>query len=120
MRCFGKQDQEGESGKVAVHGFSPLAETIGDLDDSRRKAIEPLEVSLQMAATRTDADAVHCHTWYSMAAGVWAQKLYGIPLIVTAHSLEPLRPWKREQLGNGYDLSSWIERNRSCTGRISW
>ena len=111
VRCFGKQKRDGGNGTASVRGFSAPAESVGDLSDSRRKAVEPLQVGLEMAATVTDADAVHCHTWYSMAAGVWAQKLYGIPLIVTAHSLEPLRPWKREQLGNGYDLSSWIERS---------
>jgi glycogen synthase len=61
-------------------------------------------------ADPVDADVVHCHTWYSHFAGILTKILYGIPLVVTTHSLEPLRPWKREQLGRGYDLSSWVEK----------
>ena len=56
------------------------------------------------------ADVVHCHTWYAHLGGILAKLAYGIPLVVTVHSLEPLRPWKREQLGGGYDASSWVER----------
>ncbi len=56
------------------------------------------------------ADVVHCHTWYAHFGGILAKLLYGLPLVVTVHSLEPLRPWKREQIGRGYDLSSWIEK----------
>src|SRR5262249_6414570 len=61
-------------------------------------------------ADPVDADVVHCHTWYSNFGGILAKQLYGPPLVITTHSLEPLRPWKREQLGRGYDLSTWIER----------
>jgi starch synthase len=57
-----------------------------------------------------DADVVHCHTWYSHFGGVLAKLNYAIPLVITIHSLEPLRPWKREQLGHGYDFSRWIEK----------
>jgi len=57
------------------------------------------------------ADLVHCHTWYTHLAGILARLAYGIPLVITVHSLEPLRPWKREQLGGGYDVSTWIERS---------
>jgi len=57
-----------------------------------------------------EADVVHCHTWYAHFGGIVAKLLYGIPLVVTVHSLEPLRPWKREQIGRGYDLSSWVEK----------
>jgi alpha-maltose-1-phosphate synthase len=56
------------------------------------------------------ADLVHCHTWYTHLGGILAKLAYGIPLVITVHSLEPLRPWKREQLGGGYDVSTWIER----------
>ena len=56
------------------------------------------------------ADIIHCHTWYAHFSGILAKILYNIPMVITAHSLEPLRPWKREQLGHGYDLSSWIEK----------
>ena len=63
-----------------------------------------------MAATAVDADVVHCHTWYVHWGGVQIRQGYGIPLVITVHSLEPLRPWKREQLRGGYDLSCWIEQ----------
>ena len=56
------------------------------------------------------ADVVHCHTWYAHFGGILAKLLYGIPLVITVHSLEPLRPWKREQIGRGYDLSKWVEK----------
>ena len=110
VRCFGEQLHEAVVGEVGVTGFRGGPEDFAALDDSLRKAIEPVGIGLRMAAAPTDADVVHCHTWYSMLAGVWMKKLHGVPLVVTAHSLEPLRPWKREQLGRGYDLSSWIER----------
>jgi glycogen synthase len=57
-----------------------------------------------------DADVVHCHTWYAQFGGILAKILYGVPLVITTHSLEPLRPWKREQIGRGYELSKWVEQ----------
>ena len=69
-----------------------------------------LGVDLEIAQDVAGADLVHSHTWYANAAGHLAQLLHGIPHVVTAHSLEPLRPWKAEQLGGGYRVSSWIER----------
>ena len=77
---------------------------------TRTRAIATLGVDLQMAQDVEGADLVHSHTWYANAAGHLASLLYGIPHVVTAHSLEPLRPWKAEQLGGGYRVSSWIER----------
>jgi glycogen synthase len=59
--------------------------------------------------TNIDANLVHCHTWYTHFGGILAKKNYGIPLVITVHSLEPLRPWKREQLAGGYDFSLWVE-----------
>jgi glycogen synthase len=56
-----------------------------------------------------DSDLVHCHTWYTHFGGILAKKNYGLPLVITVHSLEPLRPWKREQLAGGYDFSLWVE-----------
>ena len=67
-------------------------------------------VDLAMAAGCAGTDVVHSHTWYANLAGRVAQLLYGVPHVVTTHSLEPLRPWKAEQLGGGYALSSWCER----------
>jgi len=69
-----------------------------------------LGVDLQMAQDAAGADLVHSHTWYANAAGHLAKMLHGIPHVITAHSLEPLRPWKAEQLGGGYRVSSWIEK----------
>ncbi len=73
-------------------------------------ALATLGVDLQMAEDVAGADLVHSHTWYANGAGHLAKLLHGIPHIVTAHSLEPLRPWKAEQLGGGYRVSSWIEK----------
>ncbi|MGQ9590304.1 MAG: glycogen synthase [Planctomycetota bacterium] len=110
VRCFGSQSAPGASGKPEVRGFAPWREAFGALDLRLRKALEPLSVDLAMVGAPTDADLVHCHTWYADMAGVWMQILYGLPFVVTLHSLEPLRPWKEDQLGRGYHLSRWIER----------
>lgn len=69
-----------------------------------------LSTDLEMTAGCTEATVVHSHTWYANMAGYWAKPLYGVPHVITAHSLEPDRPWKAEQLGGGYRLSSWAER----------
>ncbi|WKU05070.1 glycogen synthase [Micromonospora sp. HUAS LYJ1] len=73
-------------------------------------ALRTMGVDLTMAAGCAGTDVVHSHTWYANLAGHTAKLLYGVPHVVTAHSLEPLRPWKAEQLGGGYALSSWCER----------
>lgn len=74
-------------------------------------ALRTLSAELRMAAAAAAADVVHSHTWYSGLAGHLAGELHDVPHIVTAHSLEPRRPWKAEQLGGGYRVSSWSERN---------
>ncbi|MBR7824994.1 glycogen synthase [Actinospica sp. MGRD01-02] len=74
------------------------------------EALRSLSIDLGMAAGVADRDLVHSHTWYANLGGHLAKLLYGIPHVMTAHSLEPLRPWKAEQLGGGYALSSWAER----------
>jgi starch synthase len=73
-------------------------------------ALQVISADLAMTAGAAGADLVHSHTWYANLAGHLAGLLYGIPHVVTAHSLEPLRPWKAEQLGGGYALSSFCER----------
>ncbi|MEV6597903.1 glycogen synthase [Actinoplanes sp. NPDC051346] len=73
-------------------------------------ALRTMGVDLEMAAGAEGTDIVHSHTWYANLAGHTAKLLYGVPHVVTTHSLEPLRPWKAEQLGGGYALSSFIER----------
>ena len=108
VRCFG--DQNSTDGNTSVQGF-PYDNDIFKNSDSKLKAVlQTLSTNIQMNADVIDADVVHCHTWYSHFAGIVAKLCYGIPLVITTHSLEPLRPWKREQLGNGYDASSWIEK----------
>jgi starch synthase len=73
-------------------------------------ALQVLSTDVAMTAGVVDADVVHSHTWYANMAGHWAKLLHDVPHVVTAHSLEPQRPWKAEQLGGGYRISSWAER----------
>jgi starch synthase len=73
-------------------------------------AIQVISTDLSMAAATAGADVVHSHTWYASLAGHLSGLLHGIPHVLTAHSLEPLRPWKADQLGGGYAVSSWCER----------
>ncbi|MCU1569796.1 MAG: glycogen synthase [Naasia sp.] len=101
VRCFGMPRDEPDTYAYLVP--AQLAEA--------NPALATLGVDLQIAADAAGADLVHSHTWYANAAGRIASLLHGIPHVVTAHSLEPLRPWKAEQLGGGYRLSSWVERD---------
>ncbi|WP_299531952.1 glycogen synthase [uncultured Streptomyces sp.] len=80
------------------------------LPDETNDALRALSVDLSMTAAVGDRDLVHSHTWYTALAGHLAKLRYGIPHVMTCHSLEPLRPWKAEQLGGGYAVSSWAER----------
>ncbi|MBV9831574.1 MAG: glycogen synthase, partial [Marmoricola sp.] len=100
-----------------VHAFgAPRAEpgTTGYADPpgltEANPAIRTLGVDLEMVAGCAGADVVHSHTWYANMAGHLASLLHGVPHVTTAHSLEPMRPWKAEQLGGGYAVSSWAER----------
>ncbi|MCU1533715.1 MAG: glycosyl transferase family 1 [Glaciihabitans sp.] len=99
VRCFGMPREEQD-----VHSYLVPPELSG-----ANPALATLGVDLQIARDLEGADIVHSHTWYANAAGHVGSLLHGIPHVVTAHSLEPLRPWKAEQLGGGYKLSSWIE-----------
>ncbi len=99
VRCFGNQRDE-----AGVHSYLVPPELT-----SANPTLATLGVDLQIAQDAAGADLVHSHTWYANAAGHLAGLLHGIPHVVTAHSLEPLRPWKAEQLGGGYRVSSWIE-----------
>jgi len=89
--------------------------------DSVNAAVQTMATDLSMVSDVAGADLVHSHTWYANFAGQVAGTLHGIPHLITAHSLEPLRPWKEEQLGGGYRLSSWIERTayEGATGIIA-
>ena len=106
VRTFGEQAEAADGWRV--HGYAQALLPGGD--ELLRPAWDAFGRDLAMAADPTDADLVHCHTWYSHLGGLLVQRAYSLPLVVTVHSLEPLRPWKREQLGGGYDLSSWVER----------
>ena len=108
IKCFGDQDENSEN--TSVKGF-PYDNPIFAKSDNKLKAVfNSLHTCLHMNADKIDADVVHCHTWYAQFAGIVAKLCYGTPLVITTHSLEPLRPWKREQLGHGYEASSWIEK----------
>ena len=108
VRSFG--DQDTKNGNLTVKGFPFENSNFEASDDKLKSVFKTLSTCIQMNAEKTDANIVHCHTWYSHFAGIVAKLCYGIPLVITTHSLEPLRPWKREQLGSGYDASSWIEK----------
>ncbi len=98
VHCFGSSRP-----KVHNHTVSPgLA--------AANPALQTLSVNLAMADALGDVDVVHSHTWYANMAGHLGRTLHGVPHVVTAHSLEPRRPWKAEQLGGGYRVSSWVER----------
>lgn len=108
VRCFGAQDDQSEN--LRVKGYGMWAEAKANTDPRFGGALDAFHRNLSMAKDTLDAGVVHCHTWYADMAGVIAKRLWGVPLVVTIHSLEPLRPWKVEQLGNAYHLSSWMER----------
>ena len=101
VHCMGAPRDEKD---VYVHGVD---EALKDANP----AIKTLSTGLRMANAAKGASVVHTHTWYTGLGGHLAGLLHGIPHVATAHSLEPDRPWKREQLGGGYDVSSWSEKN---------
>ena len=100
VHCFGAPRPEA--------GTTAYADPPGLVDAN--PALRTLGVDLEMVGGCSGADLVHSHTWYANLAGHLAKLLHGIPHVVTAHSLEPLRPWKAEQLGGGYAVSSWVEQ----------
>jgi len=108
VRCFGDQDEK--SGNLSVKGYPYDTADFDQANDKLKAVFKTLSTCIHMNADQVDADIVHCHTWYAQFAGIVAKLCYGIPLVITTHSLEPLRPWKREQLGRGYDASSWVEK----------
>jgi glycogen synthase len=109
VRCFGEQDET--SPNLRVKGYGPWSEAKKGTDPRFGGALDAMYRNLGMAKDNLDASVVHSHTWYVQFAGFMAKKLWGIPFVLTTHSLEPLRPWKVEQLGNAYHLSTWIENN---------
>ena len=108
VRCFGNQQITEPT--LSVRGYAPWEEAKQGTDPRFSGAIDAFARSLLMAKDNLTADIVHCHTWYTDMGGLLASKLWGVPYVLTIHSLEPLRPWKVEQLGNAYHLSAWMER----------
>lgn len=100
VRCFGADRDEKDT-----KSYSHPQEF-----ENANAALQTLATDLRMIEDVAGADLVHSHTWYANFAGQVASSMHNIPHLITAHSLEPLRPWKEEQLGGGYRLSSWIER----------
>jgi alpha-maltose-1-phosphate synthase len=101
VHCFGAPREEPNVAAYRVPGGLETANA----------ALQVMGVDLEMAAACEGTDIVHSHTWYANLAGHVAKLLHGVPHVATTHSLEPLRPWKAEQLGGGYALSSWCERS---------
>ena len=99
MHCFGGGRSDGAFGYDTPSGFT-----------TANPALQAIATDLAIATKLENVQLVHSHTWYANMAGHTASLLYGIPHIVSAHSLEPLRPWKAEQLGGGYQISSWAEK----------
>jgi glycogen synthase len=108
VRCFGPREPRPDG--ITLRGYTPW-DRLGGKDAPRFvPALETLSIGLAMARDPVDADVVHAHTWYADMGALWISTLYRIPLVVTLHSMEPLRPWKADQLGSGYLVSSWIEK----------
>jgi starch synthase len=107
VRCFGEQNSSADNLEVRGFGLDASGFTC---PKPLRSAFGAIRRCTDFNTEAIDADVVHCHTWYSHFGGILAKLNYGIPLVITVHSLEPLRPWKREQLGGGYDFTLWLEK----------
>lgn len=105
--CFGTQRDT--HGSLHVEGVLPPVD-LPARDPRHAKLFATMLQDLVMSGRLADVDLVHCHTWYTHLAGCLGKHLHGVPLVLTTHSLEPHRPWKAEQLGTAYQVSSWIER----------
>ncbi len=108
VHCWGPQHSD--AANLQVRGAEPWAEISTGTDAKFKLALEALSLNLTQVKALAGVDLVHTHTWYMAMAGYLAKKLYRVPFVLTAHSLEPLRAWKAEQLGSGYAMSSWMER----------
>ena len=100
VHCFGGQRSDGAFGYSTPVSF-----------ESANPAVQAIATDLEIANHLQNVDVIHSHTWYANMAGQVASMLHGIPHVITAHSLEPLRPWKADQLGGGYQISSWAEKS---------
>ena len=108
VHCWG--DQNVDEGKLHVRGNQPWDAITNGTQAKFKTALETLSLNLVQMLPLGSIDIVHTHTWYVSMAGFLAKKLYGVPFVLTTHSLEPLRAWKAEQLGSGYAMSAWIEK----------
>lgn len=108
VRCFG--DQDIDQPNLRVRGYRGWDEIRRAGDRRHWSALDALSRDLLMVRDPIDADVIHAHTWYTDLAALWGRLLWERPYVLTIHSLEPLRPWKAEQLGTAYRLSSWMER----------
>src|SRR3984957_8041215 len=108
VHCWGPQYSD--EGNLHVRGNEPWAEISHGTEGKFKGALEAFSLNLTQIKALEGIDVVHTHTWYVSMAGYLAKKLYGMPFVLTTHSLEPLRAWKAEQLGSGYLMSSWMER----------
>ena len=112
VHCWGTQRLD--AGNLHVRGDEPPPEITAGVNSGPaakfKTAVDALALNLLQMKELAQIDIVHTHTWYAAMAGFLAKKLYGIPFVLTTHSLEPLRAWKAEQLGSGYAMSSWMER----------
>src|SRR6202051_4593239 len=108
VHCWGPQNSD--AGNLRVIGQEPWAEITNGTEGKYKGALEAFSLNLTQIKALEGIDIVHTHTWYVSMAGFLAKKLYGVPFVLTTHSLEPLRAWKAEQLGSGYAMSSWMER----------
>lgn len=108
VRCFGEQKIEEDS--LSVTGYQPRPKLHSADQPKFDSLFNTVFTNLLLLMDRIDADVVHTHTWYAHLAGFLARQLYNVPYVATSHSLEPLRPWKFDQLAEGYNVSSWIEK----------
>ncbi len=108
VHCWG--DQSFDDGNLHVRGAQPWNLITEGPPEKFKTALETFSLNLAQVQSLAGIDIVHTHTWYVSMAGFLAKKLFGVPFVLTTHSLEPLRAWKAEQLGSGYAMSSWMER----------
>lgn len=109
VRCFGNQLEENDA--MNVVGIQSSLTKMEDDVNPHIKMFHNLSKNVEMSQHTMQANIIHCHTWYTHLAGIFSRELLQVPLILTTHSLETHRPWKVEQLGNGYFLSRWIENH---------
>ncbi len=108
VRCFGAQKSRQKN--LSVTGYEEWSSLKNSKKGLHSSVLSTLSANLLIANDPVDADLVHTHTWYSSFAGYLIKTLFEIPLVITCHSLEPLRPWKTDQIGTGYNLSLWAEK----------